>query len=59
MDRITHTSSQVLDNVIGGLYVPEQHGDQIERYLPCPEERSFAVGFDQMLKTLRAALSLR
>jgi hypothetical protein len=59
MDRITQTASQVLGNVIGGLYVPEHHSDEIERYLPRPEERSFAVGLDQMLKTLRAALSLR
>jgi hypothetical protein len=60
MDRTTQTSSQVLGNlVIGGLYVPERHNDEIERYLPRPDERSFAVGFDQVLKSLRAALSLR
>lgn len=60
MDRTTQTTSQMLGSVvIGGLYVPEQHGDEIERYLPRPEKRSFAVDFDQMLKGLRAALWLR
>ena len=59
MDRTTQLTAQVLGNlVIGGLYVPEQHGDEIERYLPRPE-RSFAVDFDEMLKRFRAALSLR
>ena len=59
MDRITQTTCQVLGNVIGGLYVPEHHSDEIERYLPYPEERSFAVDFDEMLKSFRAAFSLR
>jgi hypothetical protein len=60
MDRTTQTTAQVLGNlVIGGLYVSEQHGDETQRYLPRPEERSFAVDFDQMLKRFRAALSLR
>jgi hypothetical protein len=58
MDRITQPS-QVLSNVIGSLYVPEHHNDETERYLPRPAERSFAVDFDEMLKSFRAALSLR
>jgi hypothetical protein len=61
MDRTTQTTSQFLGSsiVIGSSYVPEQHSDETQRYLPRPEKHSFAVNFDQMLKTLRAALSLR
>ena len=59
MDRTTHTTFQVLGNVVGGLYVAEQHGDEIERYLPRPEKRSLAVDFRRILESLRAALLLR
>ena len=61
MDRTTQTTSQFLGSsiVIGSSYVPEQHSDETQRYLPSPERHSFAVDFSQVLKTLRAALSLR
>jgi hypothetical protein len=45
--------------VFGAGYVQEQHGDEKHRYLPCRDERSFVVNFDELLKKLRAALSLR
>ena len=44
--------------IFGGGYVPEQHGDDTYRHLPAPEKREFAVDFAELLKTLRAALSL-
>jgi len=44
--------------IFGGGYVPEQHGDDTYRHLPAPEKREFVVDFAELLKTLRAALSL-
>jgi hypothetical protein len=61
MDRTTQTTSQFLGTsiFIGSSYVPEQHSDETQRFLHRPEKHSFAVDFDQMLKTLRTVLSLR
>jgi hypothetical protein len=47
-----------LNGMFGNGYVPEQHADEANRYLPTPEPREF-VNFDALLKKLRAALSLR
>lgn len=44
--------------IFGGGYIPEQHGDDTYRYLPAQEKREFAVDFAELLKALRAALSL-
>jgi hypothetical protein len=46
-------------SIFGGNYIAEQHGDAIQRYIPCSEERPRAVDFDKLLKTLRSALSLQ
>ena len=54
MDRTTQFVGSSI--FIGSGYVLEQHSDETH-YLP--EEHSFAEDFGQMLKTLRAALSLR
>jgi hypothetical protein len=45
--------------IFGGGYVPEQHGDDTRRYLAPAESREFVVDFAEVLKALRAALSLR
>ena len=45
--------------LFGGYYVLEQHCDETERNLPPDEKHDFVVHFDSVLKTLRAALSLR
>ena len=60
MDHVPQTTLQVLGNlVIGDSYILEQHSDEFERHLLCPDERTDAVDFTQMLKSLRGALSLR
>jgi len=45
--------------IFGGGYVPEQHSDDTHRHLPVLEKREFAVDFAELLKALRATLSLR
>jgi hypothetical protein len=45
--------------IFGSGYVPEQRGDETHRYLPISEIREPLVNFDDLLKKLRAALSLR
>jgi len=45
--------------IFGGGYVPEQHGDDTHRHLPVSEKRDFVVDFAELLKALRATLSLR
>ena len=44
--------------IFGSGYVPEQHGDESHRYLPISEKREPLVNFHELLKKLRAALSL-
>ena len=44
--------------IFGSGYVPEQHRDESHRYLPASEKREPLVSFDELLKKLRAALSL-
>lgn len=58
MYRTTQNSNQ-LQTIFGGGYVAEQHGDETRRHLPVLESREFIVDFDDLLKALRAALSLR
>jgi len=48
-----------LHTIFGNGYVPEQHRDETQRHLPPTEHREFVVNFDELLKRLRAALSLR
>ena len=57
--RLTTQSSNQLQTVFGGGFVQEQHGDGTHRNLPPTESREFAVSFDEVIKALRAALSLR
>jgi hypothetical protein len=57
--RLTTQSSNQLQTLFGGGYVLEQHSDETYRYLPRSEDREFVFDFDAMLKTFRAALSLR
>jgi hypothetical protein len=45
--------------IFGSGYVPEQHGDDTRRYLAPSESREFVVDFTEVLKALRAALSLQ
>ena len=59
MMYLTTQSSSQLHTVFGGGYVPEQHGDDTCRYLPPSESREFVVDFAEVLKSLRAALSLQ
>jgi len=55
----TTQSSIQLNAIFGGGYVHEQHGDGTRGYLPHPDNREFIVDFAEVLKALRAALSLR
>ena len=48
-----------LQTLFGAGYVEEQHADEAHRYLPPSEPGEFVMNFEQMLKKLRAALSLR
>ena len=48
-----------LQTIFGNGYVPEQRGDEAHRFLPPPEQRELVVDFSELLKALRAALSLR
>jgi hypothetical protein len=48
-----------LQTVFGGGFVQEHHSDGTHRYLPPTEKREFVVDFDDVIKALRAALSLR
>jgi hypothetical protein len=54
------TSSQQIFAVVGSAYISEHHSDETHHYLPLSEKREFnVVNFDELLKALRAALSLR
>ena len=54
-----HPSTNQLQTVFGGGYVQEHHSDGVHHYLPPAEKREFVVNFDDVIKALRAALSLR
>jgi len=45
--------------IFGSGYVPEQHGDETHWNLAPAEKHDFVADIDTLLKTLRAALSLR
>ena len=57
MRLITQGSSQ-LHTIFGGGYVIEQRGDETRRNLPPLEDSEFSLDFSEILKALRAALSL-
>jgi hypothetical protein len=57
MHPTTQTTYQLV-SMFGGNYVPEQHSDDTQWRVSRPE-RAFAEDFDELLKALRAALSLR
>ena len=59
MMYLSTQSSDPFHTIFGSGYVPEQHGDETRRYLPSTEDRELAVSFDEVIKALRAALSLR
>jgi hypothetical protein len=55
-----HRNFNQVQTIFGNGYLPEQHADDAHRYLPAFEHPDSDVGlFDELLKTLRAALSLR
>ena len=66
---LTTQSQTQLQTIFGGGYIPEQHGDATHGYLPHSEapvvnfdeaiKAMSAAMFDEMLKSLRSALSLR
>ena len=58
MRCVTQNTHQ-LHTIFGGGYVAEQHGEGDQRHLPSSKESDFALDFGDILKTLRAALSLR
>ena len=58
MYRSAQNSTQ-LPTVFGGEFVQEQHEDETHRHLLPKESRAFALYFYALIKTLRAALSLR
>ena len=58
MPRTTETSHQ-LHTIFGNGYVAEQHGEDAQRQLPAAAEGEFTVDVGDILKKLRAALSLR
>ena len=53
----TTQSTYQLVSIFGGNYVPEQHDEEAHGNLSPESERS--LHFDELLKRLRAALSLR
>jgi hypothetical protein len=53
------TTSQQMFSVVGSAYIPERRNDEMHRYLPLSDSRDRAVIFDELLKALRSALSLR
>ena len=59
MHHITQSSNQ-LQTIFGGGYVLEQHDDESRRYLS-PLETSGAdrTTFEEVMKVLRSALSIR
>ena len=57
--RFTTQSSNQLQTIFGGGYVPEQRGDETRRHLPPADNNGFVVDFGEILKVVRAALSLR
>jgi len=57
MYLITQGSSQ-LYTVFGGGYVLEQHSDDANRHFPQSADDKPVIDFAEVLKTLRAALSL-
>jgi hypothetical protein len=52
-------SSIQLPTLFGNRYIAEQRGDETRRYLPPSEKYELAVDFDEVIKALRAALSLQ
>ena len=59
MHSVTQTHSQQLFAIVGSAYIAEHHADERHRYFSPSERPNFAADFDEMLKYLRAALSLR
>ena len=57
--RHTSESSYQLQTIFGGGYIAEQRGDETRRYLPTSDDREPGINFDDLLKVLRKALSLR
>jgi hypothetical protein len=57
--RLTTQGSSPLQTIFGGGYVIEQRGDETQRNLPPLEDSEFGLDFSEILKALRAALSLR
>jgi hypothetical protein len=57
--HLTTQGSNPLQTIFGGGYVFEQRGDETQRNLPPSETGKFVLDFADILKTLRAALSLR
>jgi hypothetical protein len=54
------TSNQTIQNsIFGSAYIHERHVDEGHCYLAHTERREFVVDFSEILKALRAALSLR
>ena len=56
---LTTQGSHQLRTIFGNGYVPEQHGEETLRYLPTPDAGQFGLNFEEILKALRSALSLR
>jgi hypothetical protein len=55
-----HTTFQgtyQVGTLFGCRYVAEQHSDATQRWLACSDKRPL-IDFDELLKTLRSALSL-
>ena len=67
--HLTTQSTTQLQTIFGSGYVPEQHGDATQHHLPSSEQNISSLDdaikamrnamFDEMMKALRAALSLR
>jgi hypothetical protein len=57
MYRTSQSLTQVV-TIFGPGYVPEQRGEETHCHLPWGEKRDPIVNFDELLKKLRAALSL-
>jgi hypothetical protein len=59
ISQYTSQNFTPLQTIFGSGYVPEQHGDEAPRYLPAAEKCEHVLNFDELLKALRFALSLR
>jgi hypothetical protein len=48
-----------VNTIFGSGYLTEHHAGEKRHFLPPPEPHEFVINFEELLRRLRAALSLR